>query len=308
MRTFNPKALALSSLFACAYASAQPAAAQEISNSDVYVTVTELADEVELIREVMGRPFDDSPRLPVSGIGLFELYMQTETLLLRSNRLASELAGTERISAPPVPAVDPSPAAILMLVEVALGDIRRVRNELGITEAVIREDRGTPIAATGVFSVVLDTNRQLNLLLDDPFDSADVHGRLVMAAMLAAGILNDLGRSSPASAVSTDPRLPVDVLRNLLDCLSLAADVARAAGVDTLTVSARRNVPPDVTPGHVYDVAQFLVADLILIARRRGASSGEIDLGPVPRHIFPAQTYVVSELIVRQLQAIRDAL
>ena len=85
-----------------AAAQAQPTAG-DIENSDVYTTLTELADEVELIREVMGRPFDDSGRLPMSGISETELYYQAETLLIGCNRLASELAGAELVYPPPVP-------------------------------------------------------------------------------------------------------------------------------------------------------------------------------------------------------------
>ena len=37
-----------------------------------------------MIREAMGRPYDDSPRLPVSGIVPFELWFHAETLLVKS--------------------------------------------------------------------------------------------------------------------------------------------------------------------------------------------------------------------------------
>lgn len=308
MKSAVNKWVAISWLAALPCLATSPLAAQEASNADVYVTVTELLDEAELIREVMGRPFDDSPRLPLSGITEFELYMQTETLLLRANRLASELAGSAPVFPPPVPDGDVSPADILALAERALDEIRLVRAELGVTEEVAREQRSTPIAPTGVFSVVLDTNRQLNLLLDNEFDSADVHGRLVVAATLAAGILDELGAVSPPPSRSPGPRWPFHVVRNLLDCLDLATGIGSMTGVETMTVSARRNVPVEVTPGHAYDVAQFLVADLTMIARRLGAKPVETDLGPVPQHIFPVHTNALAEHVRRQLEAISAAL
>ena len=288
---------------------AMPGAAQEeVSNSDIYVTVTELGDEVELIREAMGRPFDDSPRLPVSGVNLFELYAQIETLLLRSNRLANELADAELMALPPLPASNVSAVDVLALAEAALGEIRRVRAELGVTEEVVREERGTPIAPTGVFSVVLDTNRQINLLLDRSVSSADVHERLVLASQLAAGIIDRLGAVAPAPAPMAAPRWPFHVFHNLLECLGRAHEIGRMSGVELLTVSARRNVPVDVTQGHVYDIAQFLVADLALLARHLDAEPVEIDLRPMPRHIFPVHTNALAEQILRQLEVISTSL
>ena len=36
-----------------------------------------MADELEIVRERMGRPYDESPRLPVSAVSELELYVQT---------------------------------------------------------------------------------------------------------------------------------------------------------------------------------------------------------------------------------------
>jgi hypothetical protein len=286
---------------------AAPVAAQDVEYSDVYMTVTELADEVELIREIMGRPFDDSARLPVAGISATELYFQGEILLVGANRLASELAGTELVYPPPVPVGAITPADTLRLVDAALVDVRRVRDALAITEPVVREDRDTPITPTGVFSVVLDVNRQLNLLLDDELASRDVHQRLTVAVTHAAGILASRGRRSPLPADTLEPKLPADVYRELLEALDLATATARRAGIDVLTLSSRRNVSDDIRPGDVYHVAQFLVADLTALALAVGSEAVAIELGPFPRHVFPAHTYRLAVLLRRQLEAI-DAL
>lgn len=300
-------AVAISAAELCAVESGA-ARAQAVDNSDIYVSVTELADEVELIREAMGRPFDDSARIPVSGITLYELYFHAETLLLKSSRLAYELAGAERAALPVLPDPDVSQPEILALVDRSLQLIRLVRDELGIVEEVRREERDTPIAATGVFSVMLDTNRQLNLLLDDAISSAEVYERLALAATYAAGLLDARmpGAERPVP-VFEGPRLPADVYRALLECLDLATGVAERAGVETLTLSARRNVPDDITPGHVYDLAQFLVADLAQVSNAEGARPASVDLGPIPRHIFPSHSFELAELLQRQLEALAAA-
>ncbi len=286
---------------------ARPAAAQ-VSNSDIYETVGELADEAELIRERMGRPFDDSGRLPLSAISTFELYFQVETLFVAANRLAYELADAEPRFPPPLPAGEITAADVKRLADAALASIRLVRDSLGFTEPVTRVDRSTPITPTGVFSVVLDTNRQLDLLLNDSFSSADVHQRLIVASTLAAGVLASLGVPSPQPAPFDEPKLPADVDTLLFDVLDLATTVVSRAGIDVLTLSTRRNVPEDTRPADVYHLAQFLVADLAALARARDADPVALEFGMQPRHVFPLHSYRLALLLQRQIEALDAAM
>ena len=69
------------------------AQSQEVDNARAYALANQVADELELVRERMGRPYDDSPRLPVSAVTELELYFQTQSLLGKANQLAQELAG-----------------------------------------------------------------------------------------------------------------------------------------------------------------------------------------------------------------------
>ena len=71
--------------------------AQRVDNVDVYVLADQLANEVELIREVIGRPYDDSPRLPVGGVTPAELYLQAQHFF---GRRISSLASSRTPSAP----------------------------------------------------------------------------------------------------------------------------------------------------------------------------------------------------------------
>lgn len=278
------------------------AAAQETTNSEVYIAVTELADEVELIRETMGRPYDDSPRLPASGVTLFEVYFHLQTLALRSNRLARELAGAAPAAHSPAPARAVTAEDLMPLVELALADIRRVRAELGITEEVVRQQRDAPISPTGIFSVTLDTNRQLDLLLNDALSSADVFERLTTATGYAAGLLSRRGAGTvPAASPAEGPQRPADVYRRLLECMDLVSGIAAKAGVEVVTLSSRRNVPDDIEPGHVYDLAQFLVADLAWLAVELDAAPAAADAGR-PRHVFPSHTFERAGELQAQLQ------
>jgi hypothetical protein len=289
------------------------AAAQNVANAEVYVVATELADEVELIREAMGRPYDDSPRLPAAGVTLFELYFQAETLLRKSNQLAIDLAGAPSVERPRVPAGTIAAADILPLVERALFEIRRVRAELGITEPVVRVTREAAIAPTGVFSVILDTNRQLDLLLAAPIESRDVYAGIsaaidnVAAILAARGIdATSLGALSAAEVV---PRRPADVYARLLECVDVVAAIAPRLGVEVVSLSSRRNIPDDIAPGHVYDVAEILVADTLLFARTVGVAGTDQPRTVVaPKHVFPAHTYARAAVLQAQLERLAASL
>ena len=70
MDTAMRKLLRLSCALAIAAFPATGTLGQEIDNTDAYALANQLADEVELVRERMGKPFDDSPRLPVTAVTL----------------------------------------------------------------------------------------------------------------------------------------------------------------------------------------------------------------------------------------------
>jgi len=130
--------------------------------------------------------------------------------------------------------------------------------------------------------------------MHEPMTSADAYGRLIVAATFASGILEQLGGAVSPVGRSDDPKLAADVFRQLLDCVDQVSDTGSKAGTGMLTISARRNEPVDVMPGHACDIARFLVADLALLSRSLSAAPAAVDLGPAPKHIFPSHTYALA--------------
>jgi hypothetical protein len=288
------------------YAATQPAG---IANRDVFVVAEELADELELIREVMGRPYDDSPRLPVAGVSMAEVFFQAQSLLRKANQLARELADAPNLTPPAQPEGDLSAADVHALVVSALEQVKLVRTELGITEPVARQQRETEIAPTGLFSTILDSNRQLNLLITNPITPADVFEEVSFALIYTAGMLAVRASGvEVADAPFEGPKRSADVYAQLLDCIDITHRIAQTQGVDVLSLSSRRNVPDDVEPGHAYDIANILVADLAVLARAVGARPAREDLGPTPKHVFPSHVYQRTETLRRKLLALEAAL
>jgi hypothetical protein len=283
--------------------------AQEQDNAAAYALANQVADELELVRERMGRPFDDSPRLPVSAVSELELYYQTQSLLRKANQLAQELAGAAPRAAGPVPSGDISSADVYALLEDSLAQIRVAAEAIGITERATFEQRVTSIAATGVFLVVIDINRQLNQMLRVPIGNTEVFEEISAAITSAAALL----ATYPGTMPVPDPppfdgyKRPADVYERLTECMDAVIRVAPKVGVPVLGLSARRNVPEDTEPGHAYDIARFLVADLAAFADARDVPRVRVSL-PVPKHVFPTEVYAHAGILLRQLEQLEQRL
>ncbi len=281
--------------------------AQSIENPDVYAVASEVADEIEIIREVMGRPFDDSPRLPASGVSQFEVYFQAQTLFRKSNQLAQEYAGATRVAAPPVPEGDLQSSDTHAVVAGALEQIRLVKEALGVDIEIPAQSRGSA-SATGVFMTILDANRQLNLLLDVPILPRDVFDQVTLAVLYSAAILahNGIEDYVPDAMPFDTYRRPADVYRLLLNSADLLSSLAEQSGVSVLRLSSRRNIPDDIEPGHVYDLARILVAGLAVVSDALDAQDVFPELEQ-PELIFPTQVYARATVLRQQLEEL-DAL
>jgi hypothetical protein len=300
-----PCVLALAALLAPVAASRS----QEIDNAATYALANQLADELELVRERMGRPYDDSPRLPVSEISELELYYHAQSLLRKANQLAEELAGAAPRPQGPVPSGEISPADVYGVLEDSLEQIRVAAQAIGITEQVEPIARGPSISATGVFLIVIDINRQLNLMLRVPISDAEVFDEISTAVTYAASMLSMYPQ---AVAVPEAPpfdgyKRPADVYRLLTECMDAVIRVAPKAGVHVLGLSSRRNVPDDIEPGHAYDIARLLVADLAAFAATLNAPRMRAPL-PTPKHIFPTEVYAQAGILLTQLEELERRL
>jgi len=283
--------------------------AQTIDNAAAYALSNQVADELEIVRERMGRPYDDSSRLPVSAVSELELYFQTQSLLRKANQLAQELAGAAPRSPGPAPSGEVGAADVYALLEDALAQIRVAAEAIGITERATFEQRVVSIAPTGVFLVVIDINRQLNQMLRVPISDAEVFDEISSAITYAAALLSMYPNtvSVPEPPPFDGYKRPADVYRRLTECMDAVIRVAPKVGVEVLGLSARRNVPEDTEPGHAYDIARFLVADLAAIAGARNAPRARASL-PAPKHIFPTEVYAHAGILLKQLEQLEQRL
>ena len=216
-----------------------------------------------------------------------ELYFQTQSLLRKANQLAQELAGAAPRAAGPVPSGEIDADDVHALLDDALAQIRVAAEAIGITERATFEQRVTSIAATGVFLVVIDVNRQLNHMLRVPISDAEVFEEVSSAITYAASLLSTYPGTTP---VPEQPpfdgyKRPADVYQRLTECLDAVIRVAPKIGVPVLGLSLRRNVPDDTEPGHAYGVGA-------LPRRRSGRVRGRARCAAHARHFAGAQAHL----------------
>ena len=116
-----------------AAASSAMATEEETTSAHVYQAVVRLGEEVDLVREVMGRPeLTTDPWIVVQAEPRHVFY-QALTLLRKANRLAVELVNENRAGLLPVPEGEIQHALVLDVIERAAAQIDAVRSELGIS-------------------------------------------------------------------------------------------------------------------------------------------------------------------------------
>jgi hypothetical protein len=300
----------LASLLAIVVLASQTGHAQQATNADAYAIANQLADELELVRERMGRPYDDSPRLPLTEVSDLELYFQVASLHRKTIQLAREVAGASPRGAGPLPTPPIDSDDSYSLLADAFEIIQVVAEAVGIEEVAEFTPRNAPIGPTGVFLVVVDINRQLNLMLHEPIGDAEVYDEVATAVTYAAALLSQHEAAPeilPGEPPFSGHKRPQDIYVSLIECIDAIARIAPAYGIDVVTLNARRNIPDDVGPGHAFDVARIVVADLVAFVNAADAEIVRQRL-PSPRHIFSTEVYAVVGVLQQQLEILERVL
>ena len=103
-----------------------------IAPPHVYQAVRQVAQDVELIREVMGKPKLEAPAWVVDHAEPRHVFYQAQTLFRQVGRLAQQMTGEESVL-PPFPTGEIEPQHVLRVVQAAQERVERVRDELGIS-------------------------------------------------------------------------------------------------------------------------------------------------------------------------------
>lgn len=303
------RGLVLASIFALSPAVTSAEVESDTLPADVMVSVTQFANDLEIVRLYMGRPAVTPSRFRVEFAAPRHNFSQTQTLFRKVNRLGAEVAGLTRQSPPPAPehhAVVSSD--VLRIVAHAQSQLDLIRESLGIEAQSPLPKRSNRTEAKDVFEVLAQINRQLNLMIDDPFRSSDVFAQLFLANVYLAGVLEKTGENPFPTVPFVSNRQPIDVYELLIDCLALNQRIGERTGNEVLQINARRLKRDHLILSDNYDLATILLSDVAFWSARMDHNE---DVFPPPRtlkNIFPAHVYATVRSIREQLNRILSSI
>ena len=233
--------------------------------ADCFAHVALLRREIDELRSELGRPAGIAHVAVIQNAEPRECWIAGLTLVSRADRLAQEagLDGARApISATPLPAT--RPADVLALLHAATARVALFKSRLGAGGVASPPATETLRTPSEVLTSILEASRALDRLLERPTTPGDVFAEVSRASGYASALMLHAGVADPregAQPTGARRKRPVDCFMKLASCLSLAARVARSAGLTTLE---RSDVPPegDLSPGDVLDLAALVTGEL----------------------------------------------
>ena len=305
------KSRSIVAMFALTTMGFHAAADEEITPAHVYQAVEQLSANVDLVREVMGRPEATTEPWVVIDAQPRHVFYQALTLLRKANRLADELGAAERAAPPPLLEEQIVPADVLGVVHLARAQVDAVRQELGMAYGAEIRDLDPDKEPRDVLREIVQASRQLNFLLDRQFKPEDVYRRLELAATYVAGALTEdesepvYGRLPPFES----GKMPADVYRRVLECLELATVIGEKRGVSMLKLNLRRELRRrDIAPADVYDLATTLLSELAYLTLVLDARDVETPPVERPEHVFPSHVYRIAGMLQDELARLEAGL
>lgn len=219
--------------------------------------------DVGSIRFLMGAPQDQPPAFTVHNAAPHEVFFVALALFRNANRLSFEHV---RLTAaePAVPKGKIIPADVHRVILAAQQRIDLVKESLGIDQPATLNPLQPAAVPADVFTALVNTNRQLSLMLERRFSPGDVFEEVSRGVAYAARIVEALGSNTgvPDAPSFEAGKKPADVYRRLLGCYERIKKVADQSSVAMLELKVELESIDSVTPSDVYSIAALIEAEL----------------------------------------------
>ncbi|MEM7010193.1 MAG: hypothetical protein AAF585_01815 [Verrucomicrobiota bacterium] len=280
----------------------------KVEPPDVYKAVMDLQADLELIRLEMGRPKENRKEISVTGAEPYAVYFQALTLFDKSGRLKFENTREIEREAPPRPKNrEIRPNDVRQLINLASVQLRRVKVKLNINETESPAQRIETKTLSDVFAAIVQANRQLNLMLSEPYAPSDVFEQVTFGISYASSLLAHFPDATriPAEPAYERRKTPADVDGRLRECLQEIEAIAAASNLEMLELGEPTvDELAIMSPSDVYDLAALAVAELAHIQLQLPNAREPRQSYGVGRKM-PSDVYQRAGILLAQLKELR---
>jgi len=283
---------------------------QDVTTPDVDLLARTILQDLDALRWHMGRPPEVRDPIPVEAVAIRENFRQAMSLWQKINQLGIELVGGGE--APPlvrVPAgAQYGPPHVQVILSSALERLDEIREGVGIVGAVEAVQAGEPLEVdpsatpSDVFQAIVQGNRQLNRMLEQPVQPGDVYQLVQQAVFYSSEILAAVEDGNPLpTAPAYEPGLqPAHVYGRLLSVFDRLAAVFDE--LDLQMVDWRGGayvVDESLAPSDVFDVATLLLAELEYLHSSIPGARAPLQ-APHPGRRWPSDVYQQAGVLAEQ--------
>ncbi len=233
--------------------------------------------EIELIRKQKQIPVDSREYIPVENAYPREVYFQALTLRQKAGRLCHETS--QFLLAPPAVVQyslpkNITPKDVYEIVNDAWSQIQCAKAGLGISEKFesTSKDNNSSKTLTDVFKAIVQANRQLNLILEQPIEQGDVYAVTKQADQYIVDILNKLAPvwslTAPTMPEYQAGIAPIDIYKKMITNFRIIQRIADESGIDMLHLGP--DIQEPITTTDVFDLSSLILSELHYFATQAG--------------------------------------
>lgn len=234
-----------------------------VTPTDVYKAVAIIRADLELIRSRQNKTKNTQPEFPVRNASPMEVFSQAETLQRKTEQLYFEQSGSHETIEVLLPEGNVRPQHVLAIVNNAKKHVQQIKEQLNIKDTNKVNTSVSPKTPTDAFKSIIQTNRQLNLMLEQKVVPSDVFQRVEESINYLYVLRQQFpGARMPSMKRLQEGKTPADVYNRLINCFRIQRKIMISSGFSTLNIDSGHSAGSNTTPGEVYDITSLVLAEI----------------------------------------------
>ena len=248
---------------ACAMASAAQEGAEGVTPSHVFQATSDLAAEIEILREAIGvtvYPVEAEPQQDRAPVHVYAKSLEVRAKVIAAQDRLGMTPG--RVGQIPIKKIKPKD--VLTSVQATLAEVGRIKAQLVIEEEITPTPFVGAKTPSSVYQLMGDVSFLLDGMVGHPVDANDVHTHLVQLHDETELIAAKLKVALDLEALPIDERKRMkEVAQQIMRATFKTVNLQTRLGMDASGVPQMRLVR--VSPAEVYEATNILLAEMVRI-------------------------------------------